>query len=363
MSGQTDLFVKSTGDESVNKEQTSELGSKGGPPMVSCIIIFLNGEVFLEEAIESIRSQSVNDWELILVDDGSTDGATEIARSYAQKYPGKIIYIEHSQHKNLGMSASRNAGLNIARGKYIAFLDADDIWLPNRLEVHLDILEENPDVAMVMGPTLMWSSWNRSNTPERRSWLAADIVTELGLPLNLPLAPPIVAIGFLENHGGNVPGICSLLVRREDLLAVGGFENEFRTLYEDQVFFFKICLNYKVVAIDQVLDYYRQHPDSVCHQAGGNKGDAEMRPIFLEWLQNYLVDGGFKSRRLWRAFRGEMFRFDYPYLWRITNFPRDMVDRFNVWSRRFVIFVLTPKFYNYLRRKLRLSVVDVENVH
>lgn len=334
-----------------------------GAPLVSCIIIFLNGEEFIEEAIESIRSQSMTDWELILVDDGSTDGATEIAKRYSRQFPDRIMYTEHHNHENRGMSASRNAGIAQARGEYLAFLDADDIWLPRRLEVHVKTLEANPDVSMVMGPTLLWNSWDRQNIPTRRPWLAADFVTELGLPVGEVLEPPIVAIGFLENHGGNVPGICSLLVRREDVLAVGGFEDSFRTLYEDQVFFFKISLQYKVIAIDEVLDHYRQHPQSACHQADGMTGDAIMRPVFLEWLQTYLIEQRFTSKRLWKALRGEFWRFDNPRLWRITHLPTDLVDRFNVASRKFVIFVLTPKYYNLLRRKFRLSVVDVENVH
>lgn len=331
-------------------------------PKVSVIIIFLNGETFLAEAIDSVLRQTYADWELILVDDGSTDGATAIAKRYAADHAGRIVYTEHDGHENRGMSASRNAGLRQARGEFISFLDADDIYLPERLAHHVALLEANPSATMSMGPTLMWSSWKDIKEADRRPWLRADIPSELGLPVGQVLAAPIVAIGFLEQHGGNVPGICSLMVRRKDLMAVGGFEDEFRTLYEDQVFFFKICLNYAVITTDQILDYYRQHPDSACHQAGGMKGDAQMRPRFLEWLQDYLVDNGFKSKRLWKAFRGEMLQFDRPRLWRFQNVPTDAVDAFNVRSRRLVIFLLTPKFYNWLRRKLRLSVVDVTNV-
>lgn len=332
-------------------------------PLVSCVIIFLNGEDFIEEAINSIRAQTWTNWELVLVDDGSTDGATRIAQEFARAYPEQITYIEHEGHRNLGMSASRNAGIARTRGKYLAFLDADDVWLPERLETHLRVLEANPDVAMVMGPTVLWSSWDRANVPYRRPWLAADIPTDLGLPVGQALDAPIVAIGFLESHGGNVPGICSLLVRRDAVLSVGGFDPDFRTLYEDQVFFFKICLNFKVIAVDKVLDRYRQHPASACHQADGMNGDALMRPVFLEWLQSYLVENGFTSKRLWRALRSEFFRFDRPGLWRLTHLPTDIVDQFNVRSRRLVIFLLTPKFYTYLRRKFRLQVVDVENVN
>jgi glycosyltransferase involved in cell wall biosynthesis len=330
--------------------------------VVSCIIIFLDGEEFIEEAIESVRAQTFADWELICVDDGSTDKATEIAQRYAKLYPDRVIYTEHDNHENRGMSASRNAGLAIARGEYIAFLDADDIWLPKRLETHVNILDANPDVAMSMGPTLLWSSWDRKKHHKRRPWLAADIETELGLPIGVPLVAPIVAIGFLENHGGGVPGICSLLIRRDELMQVGGFEDEFRTLYEDQVMFFQIALHFKVIVLEEILDYYRQHSDSACHQAGLHVGDAATRPMFLAWLQKYLVENGITSTRLWKAFRQEMFRFDQPRVWRIVNLPDISMDKFNVLSRRFVIFVLTPKYYNMLRRKLRLSVVDVKNV-
>src|SRR5205809_3316024 len=77
-------------------------------PLVSGTIIFLNAERFIDEAIQSVLAQTYENWELLLVDDGSTDGSTAIARSYAERYPAKIRYLEHPGHKNHGMSASRN---------------------------------------------------------------------------------------------------------------------------------------------------------------------------------------------------------------------------------------------------------------
>jgi glycosyltransferase involved in cell wall biosynthesis len=333
------------------------------PPRVSAIIIFLNGERFIAEAIESVRAQTFTDWELILVDDGTTDGATAIAQRYAAEHPGRIRYVEHPGHENRGMSASRNAGLRAARGEFVAFLDADDIWLPRRLAVHVAALDAHPEVSMTMAPTLLWSSWDDGAAQRKSRWMRSDYATELGLPVGKVLEPPIVAIGFLESHGGNVPGICSLLARRADVLAAGGFDDRFRTLYEDQVFFFRMALRYRIVVLAEVLDYYRQHPSSACHAAGGATGDLQMRPVFLEWLQDHMIDGGFKSRRLWRAFRAEMWRFDNPRLHWWVTMPRRAIDAWNVQTRRLVITVLTPPVYNWLRRKFRLSVVDVENVH
>lgn len=331
-------------------------------PRVSAIIIFLNGERFIAEAIESVIAQTFTDWELILVDDGSTDGATAIARRYAAEHPGRIVYIEHPGHENRGMSASRNAGIRAARGEFVAFLDADDIWLPRRLEPHVAALDAHPEVSMTLGPTLLWSSWDDGAAGRKSRWMRSDYATELGLPVGKVLEPPIVAIGFLEKHGGNVPGICSLLARRADVLAAGGFEDRFRTLYEDQVFLFRMALRYRILVIGEVLDYYRQHPSSACHAAGGAVGDLQMRPVFLEWLQDHLIDGGFKSRRLWRAFRGEMWRFDNPRQHWWLSGPRRLIDTWNVQTRRLVITLLTPEVYNRLRRKFRLSVADVENV-
>ena len=333
------------------------------PPRVSAIIIFLNGERFLAEAIDSVLAQRFTDWELILVDDGTTDGATAIAQRYAADHPGRIRYMEHPGHENRGMSASRNAGLRAARGEFIAFLDADDIWLPKRLEVHVAALDAHPDVSMTMAPTLLWSSWDEDAVTRKSRWMRADYQTELGLPVGKVLEPPIMAIGFLESHGGNVPGICSLLARRADVLAACGFDDRFRTLYEDQVFFFRMALRYRILVLGEVLDYYRQHPSSACHSEGGMTGDLRMRPVFLDWLQDHMIEGGFTSKRLWRAFRAEMWRFDNPRLhWWVTA-PRRLIDAWNVKTRRLVITVLTPGVYNWLRRRVRLSVVDVENVH
>jgi glycosyltransferase involved in cell wall biosynthesis len=95
------------------------------PPLVSCVINFFNAEKFFQEAIESILAQTYNNGELLLVDDGSTDGSTAIAQKYAQNYPDKIFYLEHEHHQNKGTSAARNLGMKKAQGKYIAFLHAN----------------------------------------------------------------------------------------------------------------------------------------------------------------------------------------------------------------------------------------------
>src|SRR5690606_18441467 len=109
-------------------------------PAVSVITAFLNEERFLGEAIESVISQRYTDWELILVDDGSSDGSPVIALEYAARYPGKISCLRHEGGENKGLSASRNLGITRARGALIAFLDADDVWTPEKLEIQAGIM-------------------------------------------------------------------------------------------------------------------------------------------------------------------------------------------------------------------------------
>ena len=327
------------------------------PPMVSCVIIFLNGRTYLGEAIESVLVQTYPSWELVLVDDGSTDGATEVAKDYAARHPGRIRYAEHENHQNRGMSASRNAGVALARGRYVAFLDADDVWLPERLERHVAALEGHPEAAMSIGPTLMWSSWNRENLPASRPWLWSDVVHHLGLPAGRVFEPGTLVRHFLETHGAGMPGICSILVRRDALLAVGGFDESFRRLYEDQVMLFKMFLAHPTLVLGEVLDRYRQHPDSSTQQDGGVAGDREARPAFLEWLQTHLVREGVVDPAIWRAFRNQMYRFDNPRAWKLANVPHAIVDRWNHETRRAVVWALTPKVYHGLRRRLGMRPV------
>src|ERR1051326_4073929 len=122
-------------------------------PRVSCITIFLDAEAFLEESIQSVLAQTYPFWELLLVDDGSSDRSGALARDYARRYPDRIGYLTHERARNRGMSASRNLGLAQAQGELIAFLDSDDVWLAHKLEEQVQILRDHPEADLVCGPT------------------------------------------------------------------------------------------------------------------------------------------------------------------------------------------------------------------
>ncbi|MCM3650429.1 glycosyltransferase family 2 protein [Metabacillus litoralis] len=115
-------------------------------PKVSIIMGIYNCSKTLRESLDSLIAQTYKNWELILCDDCSTDDTNKIALEYAVKYPNiKLI----KNNENLGLAATLNHCLKYANGKYIARMDGDDISLPNRLQIQVDFLEENPQFALV----------------------------------------------------------------------------------------------------------------------------------------------------------------------------------------------------------------------
>ena len=187
-------------------------------PVVSVVIIFLDPGPFLDEAIESIRRQTFHNWELLLVDDGSQDGSSEIARQAAETEPHRVRYLEHPQHANRGMSASRNLGCVHARGAYVTFLDADDILRPEALETLLSTLRTVPRAAMAYGPVEYWYSWAGARAPRN------DYVQRLGVAAPTTIEPPALLLRFLRRQAAAPSG---MLVRAEVIREVRGFEDAF----------------------------------------------------------------------------------------------------------------------------------------
>jgi glycosyltransferase involved in cell wall biosynthesis len=273
-------------------------------PLVSAIVIFRDAASFLDEAINSVIGQTYANWELLLVDDGSVDNSSMVARAWAEQDPGRIHYLEHAGHVNRGMSASRNLGIRHARGGYIAFLDADDVWLPVALQEQVDVLETWPAASMVYGPIQWWYSW--TGRPED---LASDVVERLGVPRDALVPPPTLLRLFLRNRAAVPSGA---LVRRDVLERVGGFEEVFRAEYEDQALCAKICLEYAVFASSHCWYRYRQHPDS-CVAVSLSTGRAPLaRVAFLEWLAAYLARRGVKHPSVWWAVGYELWRWKHP---------------------------------------------------
>jgi glycosyltransferase involved in cell wall biosynthesis len=306
-------------------------GSRDGAPRVTAIIVFLNAEEFIEEAIASVLAQTYTSWELILVDDGSTDGSTAIARGWVEREPGRIRYVDHPGHGNLGISAARNLGLANAMGEYVGFLDADDLWLPEKLAEQVALLESHPDAAMVYGRTEYWHSWTGQPADATR-----DRLRPLGVRPNRLFVPPELLLRFLRQQA-LTPGTCSALMRREAVSAVGGFEPAFRGMYEDQVFFTKLALHFPVYVSGALWDRYRQRPESLCNVAlqDGDydpKLPSPSRERFLLWAADYLAREGVRDRRI----RNAIYRALWPYRHPLLHSPVRLARRLASRARRLV---------------------------
>lgn len=115
--------------------------------LVSIIIPVYNADKYVEETIQSVINQSYDNWELILIDDGSQDNSVDIIDRYLK--PNKIILLQHPEGVNLGVSKTRELGIKFAKGEFIAFLDADDVFYANKLNEQLKIFSKYKDVILV----------------------------------------------------------------------------------------------------------------------------------------------------------------------------------------------------------------------
>jgi glycosyltransferase involved in cell wall biosynthesis len=180
--------------------------SGGRPvPRVSIITIFFNADRYLDEAIKSVFAQDFRDLELLLVDDGSSDRSTAIALEYAKRFPHSVRYLEHERHANRGMSASRNLGIRWARGDFIAFIDADDVWEPNKLSDQLELFDAHPGLGMVCGAVRYWSSWAGHE----------DQILLTGAQQDKVIPPPFASITTYPLGSAFAPCPSDLLIRRD----------------------------------------------------------------------------------------------------------------------------------------------------
>lgn len=215
-------------------------------PTVSVLIPVYNAEAYLAESIRSILNQTFSDFELILLDDASTDNSVEIIKSFTDK---RIRFCQNEQ--NLGISGSRNRLMDLARGKYLAVMDNDDISLPQRLEKQVAFLEKHSNISIV-------GTWCRlfSNAAPR-SFLQKikKFIVNFGWEWHQPAAPDIK-----DALKGSVVMHSAAMLRREDLLKHNIRYNQNYTPAEDydlwkQAFFAGL----KLANIQEVLFLYHLH--------------------------------------------------------------------------------------------------------
>lgn len=272
-------------------------------PVVSVIMIFYNSQRFMAEAVESILMQDFDEWELLLTDDGSTDGSSEIARKCASTDPARIRYLEHENHVNRGTSATRNFALRHARGRYVIMIDSDDAFKSAvDLREQVSMLDAHPDVAAVYGPNEIWNSWQGSGVDRAHPLGFSDVT----------VAPPFLLARFLV-HGVDAPPHCAMM-RREAVLAVGGYDEAIRDFGEDFILSIKLALRYPFHVSSRCWYRYRIHPGSFTFGVRADGSHAQAQARLFEWIREYFMAEGVADRRLWRAWRKASWPFRHPRL-------------------------------------------------
>ena len=223
-------------------------------PLVSVITPVYNGSLYLDHAVRSVKAQTFEDWELLLIDDGSADGSFEKMEKWAET-DSRIKVLHHPGHVNKGVSSTRNLGIQHARGKYVALLDCDDEWLPDKMEKQVQILEEYPDIVL---------TYCKAVTIDREG-------IELDKSAHDINFPKICGSG-IAGKTGNVVDLmirdtlwmpCLTVTIRADVLKkTGGFDETLSYQVDDHLLFTLIANEGPVYFIDKVLAKYRIHPTS-----------------------------------------------------------------------------------------------------
>ena len=205
-------------------------------PYVSVIIPTYNRKIQLLKAIDSVLGQTYTNFELIVVDDGSDDGTSDLLTKYQPK-------LRALNQTNKGVSAARNAGINAAKGQLIAFLDSDDLWLPDKLKHQVDFFKDNPD-ALICQTKEIWIRNGKRVNPKKRHEKPCGMMFEQSLALCL-VTPSAV------------------MVRKSLLDEVGLFDESLKAC-EDYDLWLRICWKYPVYLIEEVLIIkYGGHSDQL----------------------------------------------------------------------------------------------------
>jgi len=210
---------------------------------VSVVVPTYNRAKFLTECIQSILSQSFHDFEIIVIDDGSTDNTAKVLSDYPVRY---------FWQKNQGVAAARNKGIEMAQGEYIALLDSDDVLLESTLKKGVEVLDKNPQVAFSYGQAYLMDEKGvivrlrdkHSKQPYVRVREGSDEIKELLTRGNYICTPTV-------------------LVRRKYLFDVGLFNTAFRYGSEDFDLLVRLAKKYAVAYIAEPLVKYRIHPGSI----------------------------------------------------------------------------------------------------
>lgn len=240
--------------------------------LISVVMPAYNAAEYVSQAIESVIRQTRTDWELIIVDDGSSDDTGEIVLPFLRDERIRLV-----TQTNGGVSRARNRGIDLARGNWVAFLDADDIWLPEKLEKQMAVVKQHPEVG-VCG-TAMETIGREGRTIE--SFSEVDFFGQASRRLVTG------SLSFPLSSG---------LVRKELFDRAGYFDEQISSFSEDYDFWLRASLVCPFYKIGEVLIRYRVEIENTSRRLGDKRRDVVLHVIIPRFMKEY---GGSKYVK-WR---------------------------------------------------------------
>ncbi|MCL2744570.1 MAG: glycosyltransferase [Planctomycetaceae bacterium] len=242
----------------------SETSGEHNFPLVSVIIPAYNSEKFVAETIQSVISQTYANWECIVVNDGSTDNTAEVVKPFLQDDRIRLVHKE-----NGGLSSARNAGMEKATGELFAFLDADDIWLPEKLEKSIAFFNQHPE-AGVCGTN-------------KQNFNSQGIIPNSAETGGVYSSDATVAIFTAEL---SIPA-SSIMIRRRVWDTIGGFDEHYRYA-EDYDFLLRASAEFPICKLNDVLLNYRVgEKTSLSYLYGDKRRDLVMYTIIPKFRRLY----------------------------------------------------------------------------
>lgn len=286
-------------------------------PLISVIIPVHNGEKTIRETIESVLKQTFSDFELIVINDGSQDSTLEIVQSISDPRLKVFSY-------NVGSAAkSRNLGFSHSCGEFIAFIDADDLWTPDKLESQLAALQEGPQAAVAYSWTDYIDECGQFLYPGKHTTASGDIYATL------------LVYNPLEN-GSN------FLIRRQAFIEVGGFDESLRHS-EDRDLSLRLSARYHFIAVPSAQVLYRQFPNSKSSRLSG------MEAAYLQLIEKAFAQAPESLKHLKRQSLTNQYSF---YFWKvISNSPKRREG-----------LIAAKYFLNYVKNNSSLSIRQIRYI-
>ncbi len=280
---------------------------------ISVLMSVFNGEEWLKETINSILDQSENNFEFIIINDGSTDNTYKVLESYDDD---RLVIIHQ---KNMGLTKSLNRGLELARGKYIARIDADDQSESDRLQKQLMFLDENPDIVLVGSNALLIDE-------------AGENIGKTNLPLShYELIADLEAFKPVFVHS-------SIFFRKEEIMGIGGYNDRF-IKSQDSDLFLRLSQSFNLANLEESLVKLRITVDSISYHLNYMQRKMGLAALINHYRrQNSLEDVSIASESRWQAFMEEL---DTWFL----DKKLDKKAEAKKWFRKFRTLIRQKKYY------------------